>query len=131
MYIFWCKSSFICHDKLYPTLKQYTTQTPSYTIVQKSKHDDFHSLLIKSALLLSYGQHVLFGSQVYKDNELFYYMDGYDTSKSNWMRYVNPAYSSAAQNLIACQYKVCTMNINVDDFIITTNKMQLFLIIYF
>ena len=73
----------------------------------------------------------MLGSQVYKDNELFYYMDGYDTSKSNWMRYVNPAYSSAAQNLIACQYKVCTININVDDFIITTNKMQLFFIIYF
>ncbi|XP_021933981.1 PR domain zinc finger protein 1 isoform X2 [Zootermopsis nevadensis] len=44
--------------------------------------------------------------KVYKDNELFYYMDGYDTSKSNWMRYVNPAYSSASQNLIACQYKM-------------------------
>ncbi|XP_069688931.1 PR domain zinc finger protein 1 isoform X2 [Periplaneta americana] len=44
--------------------------------------------------------------RVYKDNELFYYMDGYDTSKSNWMRYVNPAYSSESQNLIACQYKM-------------------------
>ncbi|XP_063218700.1 PR domain zinc finger protein 1 [Bacillus rossius redtenbacheri] len=47
-----------------------------------------------------------FGSQVYKDNELYYYMDGYDTKKSNWMRYVNPAYSSESQNLIACQYKM-------------------------
>ncbi|XP_075233538.1 uncharacterized protein LOC142331482 isoform X2 [Lycorma delicatula] len=45
-------------------------------------------------------------SKVYKDNQLFYYIDGYDVSKSNWMRYVNPAYSSESQNLIACQYKM-------------------------
>lgn len=44
--------------------------------------------------------------QVYKENELYYYIDGYDTTRANWMRYVNPAYSSEAQNLIACQYKV-------------------------
>ncbi|CAG2053228.1 unnamed protein product [Timema podura] len=44
--------------------------------------------------------------EVYKDNELFYYMDGYDTRKANWMRFVNPAYSSESQNLIACQYKM-------------------------
>ncbi|KAJ8887232.1 hypothetical protein PR048_013447 [Dryococelus australis] len=44
--------------------------------------------------------------RVYKDNELYYYIDGYDTKKSNWMRYVNPAYSSESQNLIACQYKM-------------------------
>ncbi|XP_065201823.1 PR domain zinc finger protein 1-like isoform X2 [Planococcus citri] len=43
--------------------------------------------------------------RVYKDNELYYYIDGYDVSKSNWMRYVNPAYSSEAQNLIAYQYE--------------------------
>ncbi|XP_037792272.1 atrophin-1-like [Penaeus monodon] len=43
--------------------------------------------------------------QVYKENELYYYIDGYDTTRANWMRYVNPAYSSEAQNLIACQYK--------------------------
>lgn len=43
---------------------------------------------------------------MYKENQLFYYIDGYDVSKSNWMRYVNPAYSSESQNLIACQYKV-------------------------
>ena len=43
---------------------------------------------------------------MYKNNELFYYIDGYDVQKSNWMRYVNPAYSSESQNLIACQYKV-------------------------
>lgn len=45
--------------------------------------------------------------QVYKENELFYYIDGFDVAKSNWMRYVNPAYSSESQNLIACQYKMC------------------------
>jgi hypothetical protein len=67
----------------------------------------FHST--KSTL----SPYMLFGSQVYKDNELFYYMDGYDTSKSNWMRYVNPAYSSASQNLIACQYKVHAMILSV------------------
>lgn len=44
--------------------------------------------------------------QVYKDNELYYYIDGYDESKSNWMRYVNPAFSTEAQNLIAYQYDV-------------------------
>ncbi|XP_068217499.1 PR domain zinc finger protein 1 isoform X2 [Palaemon carinicauda] len=43
--------------------------------------------------------------EVYKENELYYYIDGYDTTRANWMRYVNPAYSSSAQNLIACQYK--------------------------
>ncbi|KAF4513912.1 UNVERIFIED_CONTAM: hypothetical protein B566_EDAN017729 [Ephemera danica] len=43
--------------------------------------------------------------RVYKDNELYYYIDGCDIMKSNWMRYVNPAYSSESQNLIACQYK--------------------------
>ncbi|XP_070151698.1 PR domain zinc finger protein 1 [Polyergus mexicanus] len=44
--------------------------------------------------------------RVYKNNELFYYIDGYDVQKSNWMRYMNPAYSSESQNLIACQYKM-------------------------
>ncbi|XP_042233307.1 uncharacterized protein LOC121873683 isoform X2 [Homarus americanus] len=43
--------------------------------------------------------------RVYRGDELYYYIDGYDTTKANWMRYVNPAYSSEAQNLIACQYK--------------------------
>ncbi|KAK9888796.1 hypothetical protein WA026_001019 [Henosepilachna vigintioctopunctata] len=46
------------------------------------------------------------GDKIYKDNELYYYIDGFDTSKANWMRYVNPAYSSESQNLIACQYKM-------------------------
>ncbi|KAK7074400.1 PR domain zinc finger protein 1 [Halocaridina rubra] len=43
--------------------------------------------------------------RVYKENELYYYIDGYDVTKANWMRFVNPAYCSEAQNLIACQYK--------------------------
>ncbi|XP_045118744.1 transcriptional activator GLI3-like isoform X2 [Portunus trituberculatus] len=43
--------------------------------------------------------------EVYRGDELYYYIDGYDTSRANWMRYVNPAYSSDSQNLIACQYK--------------------------
>ncbi|CAG0923247.1 unnamed protein product [Notodromas monacha] len=41
-----------------------------------------------------------------KENELYFYVDGFDVTKANWMRYVNPAYSSEAQNLIACQYKM-------------------------
>lgn len=43
--------------------------------------------------------------RVYRGDELYYYIDGYDTTRANWMRYVNPAYSSDSQNLIACQYK--------------------------
>ncbi|KAG5883139.1 hypothetical protein JTB14_015368 [Gonioctena quinquepunctata] len=45
-------------------------------------------------------------NKIYKDNELYYYIDGFDTSKANWMRYVSPAYSTESQNLIACQYKM-------------------------
>ena len=41
--------------------------------------------------------------QVYKDNELSHYIDGFDSSKSNWMRFVNPAHSESHQNLVACQ----------------------------
>ncbi|XP_054261730.1 PR domain zinc finger protein 1-like isoform X2 [Macrosteles quadrilineatus] len=44
--------------------------------------------------------------RVYKDNQLFYYIDGFDINKANWMRYVNPAYSSESQNLIACQHQM-------------------------
>ncbi|CAG7734063.1 unnamed protein product, partial [Allacma fusca] len=43
---------------------------------------------------------------VYKEDDLCYFIDGYDTTKANWMRFVNPAYSSESQNLIACQYKM-------------------------
>ena len=35
---------------------------------------------------------------------MYYYIDGLDTSKANWMRHVNPAYSPENQNLIACQH---------------------------
>lgn len=35
--------------------------------------------------------------------EDYYYIDGADPNLSNWMRYVNPAYSSVTQNLVACQ----------------------------
>ncbi|KAJ8673644.1 hypothetical protein QAD02_004906 [Eretmocerus hayati] len=44
--------------------------------------------------------------RIYKDNELFYYIDGFDVQKANWMRYVNPASSTESQNLIACQYEM-------------------------
>lgn len=44
--------------------------------------------------------------RVYKGQELYYYIDGFDVKKANWMRYVNPAYSSDSQNLIACQFEV-------------------------
>lgn len=43
--------------------------------------------------------------RVYDGPESFYYVDGFDVSKANWMRYVNPAYSSENQNLVACQVK--------------------------
>ncbi|KAM7307686.1 hypothetical protein ISCGN_011323 [Ixodes scapularis] len=43
--------------------------------------------------------------RVYDGSESFYYVDGFDVSKANWMRYVNPAYSSENQNLVACQVK--------------------------
>lgn len=35
----------------------------------------------------------------------YHYIDGADPEQSNWMRYVNPAYSSGAQNLVACQVR--------------------------
>ena len=45
--------------------------------------------------------------QVYgANNELDHYIDGLDTSRSNWMRYVNPAINAEAQNLVACQHDV-------------------------
>lgn len=44
--------------------------------------------------------------RVYNEhNELDHYVDGYDTSISNWMRYVNPAMSTDVQNLVACQHE--------------------------
>ena len=41
-----------------------------------------------------------------EDNELEHYIDGYDTSRSNWMRFVNPAMTAESQNLVACQHNV-------------------------
>ncbi|XP_078279199.1 PR domain zinc finger protein 1-like isoform X2 [Rhinoraja longicauda] len=41
--------------------------------------------------------------QVYSSGRLHHFLDGYSESKSNWMRYVNPAHSAAEQNLAACQ----------------------------
>ncbi|XP_037519436.1 PR domain zinc finger protein 1 isoform X1 [Rhipicephalus sanguineus] len=43
--------------------------------------------------------------RVYDGPDSFHYVDGFDVSKANWMRYVNPAYSSENQNLVACQVK--------------------------
>ncbi|XP_064488240.1 PR domain zinc finger protein 1-like isoform X2 [Ornithodoros turicata] len=43
--------------------------------------------------------------RVYDGPDSFHYVDGCDVSKANWMRYVNPAYSSETQNLVACQVK--------------------------
>ncbi|KAG1670043.1 PR domain zinc finger protein 1 [Nymphon striatum] len=41
-----------------------------------------------------------------EQNALCFYIDGYDVKQANWMRNVNPAYSSGSQNLIACQVKM-------------------------
>ena len=43
--------------------------------------------------------------RIYTDSENYEYIDGYDINKANWMRYVNPAYSSESQNLVACQIR--------------------------
>jgi len=43
--------------------------------------------------------------RVYSGSDSYFYIDGFDVSKANWMRYVNPAYSSESQNLVACQVK--------------------------
>ncbi|XP_073341626.1 PR domain zinc finger protein 1a [Pagrus major] len=41
--------------------------------------------------------------RIYADNEFHHFVDGLDETRSNWMRYVNPAHSAAEQNLAACQ----------------------------
>ncbi|KAH3889022.1 hypothetical protein DPMN_013068 [Dreissena polymorpha] len=41
--------------------------------------------------------------KIFKDNTTCKYMDVGDTSRSNWMHYVNFSYNSSQQNLIACQ----------------------------
>lgn len=45
----------------------------------------------------------LISLQVYKSDHEYYYVDGFDVNKSNWMRYVSPAYHLSSQNLVACQ----------------------------
>ncbi|KAI5699641.1 hypothetical protein M8J75_006227 [Diaphorina citri] len=47
-----------------------------------------------------------FNSKIHKENQLFYVIDAEDVTKSNWMRFVQPTTSRAAQNLVACQYKM-------------------------
>ncbi|XP_072264809.1 PR domain zinc finger protein 1 [Pyxicephalus adspersus] len=41
--------------------------------------------------------------RIFSDGEFNHYIDGYNEEKSNWMRYVNPAFSIPEQNLAACQ----------------------------
>ncbi|XP_070691129.1 PR domain zinc finger protein 1a [Pempheris klunzingeri] len=41
--------------------------------------------------------------RIYVDREFHHFVDGLDETRSNWMRYVNPAHSAAEQNLAACQ----------------------------
>lgn len=43
--------------------------------------------------------------RVYSSPDNYHYIDGFDASKANWMRFVNPAYSNQSQNLVACQVK--------------------------
>ncbi|XP_003466054.3 PR domain zinc finger protein 1 isoform X1 [Cavia porcellus] len=40
--------------------------------------------------------------RIYSRGELHHFIDGFNEEKSNWMRYVNPAYSVREQNLVAC-----------------------------
>ncbi|KAL5010188.1 hypothetical protein ScPMuIL_012493 [Solemya velum] len=41
--------------------------------------------------------------KIYKNNSVFQFVDNGDITHSNWMHYVNFAYSSSKQNVIACQ----------------------------
>ncbi|XP_060905757.1 PR domain zinc finger protein 1a [Labrus mixtus] len=41
--------------------------------------------------------------RIYANDEFHHFVDGLDETRSNWMRYVNPAHSAAEQNLAACQ----------------------------
>ncbi|XP_042346274.1 PR domain zinc finger protein 1a [Plectropomus leopardus] len=41
--------------------------------------------------------------RIYEGREFHHFVDGLDETRSNWMRYVNPAHSVAEQNLAACQ----------------------------
>ncbi|KAL6109820.1 prdm1 [Pungitius sinensis] len=41
--------------------------------------------------------------RIYEGRDFHHFVDGLDETRSNWMRYVNPAHSAAEQNLAACQ----------------------------
>ena len=41
--------------------------------------------------------------RVYSSADEYHYVDGFNVMRANWMRFVNPAYSSENQNLVACQ----------------------------
>ncbi|XP_061813233.2 PR domain zinc finger protein 1a [Nerophis lumbriciformis] len=41
--------------------------------------------------------------RIYADGDFRHFVDGLDETRSNWMRYVNPAHSAGEQNLAACQ----------------------------
>ncbi|XP_043921137.1 PR domain zinc finger protein 1 isoform X2 [Protopterus annectens] len=41
--------------------------------------------------------------RIYSQGEFHHFIDGFNEEKSNWMRYVNPAWSVQEQNLAACQ----------------------------
>ncbi|XP_024917531.1 PR domain zinc finger protein 1a isoform X2 [Cynoglossus semilaevis] len=41
--------------------------------------------------------------RIHADGEFHHIVDGLDETRSNWMRYVNPAHSATEQNLAACQ----------------------------
>lgn len=41
--------------------------------------------------------------RIYSGGQLHHFIDGNDVQRSNWMRFVNPARTSAEQNLVACQ----------------------------
>ncbi|XP_059195418.1 PR domain zinc finger protein 1a [Centropristis striata] len=41
--------------------------------------------------------------RIYENEEFHHFVDGLDETRSNWMRYVNPAHSAAEQNIAACQ----------------------------
>ena len=38
-----------------------------------------------------------------EEKDDFFYVDGFNLDKANWMRFVNAAFSVESQNLVACQ----------------------------
>lgn len=55
------------------------------------------------ALGAFFSMSVFSSAQIYSRGELHHFIDGFNVEKSNWLRYVNPAYSPWEQNLAACQ----------------------------